>query len=115
MKYIIDLPDDWRPPKPKDCPASCPWFEWDGDDCNVYCHPAKCPLANAISLRDEERKQGEVVVIDRACCLRIPSPNSQPVLLVRYGEELYGKKGCLVFIPEQRHTAKDVDKPEGKR
>ena len=64
MKYIIDLPDDWRPPKTKDCPTSCPWFEWDGDDCNVYCHPAKCPLANALALRDEERKQGEGLVDD---------------------------------------------------
>ena len=70
MKYIIDLPDDWRPPKPKDCPTSCPWFEWDGEDCNVYCHPAKCPLANAISLRDEERKQGDGLVKELEDALR---------------------------------------------
>ena len=61
MKWIIEMPQEWKPEigqvKPGDNPhcATCPFrdakqdpqSEWYDDDLEDFCIPGQCPLANA--------------------------------------------------------------------
>jgi hypothetical protein len=59
MKYIIEMPDGWKPENEKFKPGgpfmcqTCPFSDAKHEDGDDFCEPGGCPLSTAVEVKDK--------------------------------------------------------------